>query len=239
MFLSNAKKILGETDYLSLSFLKYRLSFLKYIPIKLEPSSAAIPVTSNTVIPYNLTMNVSNNTPIQNYSLPLKENFYDNVSGKIVPGTSILNPYILHLQVNESPDTLQQITTYLSSPSHIILTISIPIIVTAGVTLAILRVVDINKSAVIGKLRIANVIQVDGTVIVGVLVLLSLGSTINTGGFHRTSLVVGVVTASIVCPFALSAMIVTTKGTVEHGIKLTFSGFVYLMAAVILLSLIQ
>jgi hypothetical protein len=37
----------------------------------------------------------------------------------------------------------------------------------------------------------------------------------------------------------MSAMIVTTKGSVEHGIKLTFSGFVYLMVAVTVLSLIQ
>ena len=221
-FISLADKTFNEDD--TLAFIPPKE---KDMQIKLEPSSALVPLSGERV--FHLAVNVPNNALSQNQTLLLNEKFR-TPNGRPFNGPS----QHLTLQILQPPKPLslsENITAYLSSPEHIYVTISIPIVLTALIVLAILRVVDINKSTILGKLSIADVIQVDATVIVGVLVLLTLGSL-----FHQKFFVIGVVIASIVYPFALSAMIVTIKGTVEHGIKLTFSGFVYLMVAVILLS---
>ena len=169
------------------------------------------------------------------YSLPMIELF--TTTG--IPPAVIGSSNRLNLQVLEPPSLLEQWTNYLfvqlSSSAPFI--ISILVLVTAVVTRVILSVVNMSKSAVIQKLDITDVIQIDATVIVGVLILLTLTSSLHTTIGSSYHIVVGVVIASIVCPFTLSAMIVTIKGTVEHGIKLTFSGFVYLMVAVLFLSL--
>jgi hypothetical protein len=229
-FLYSNKLYFNETDNITLVYDK------RSPLINLRPSPVPIPISGETLS--DLLVRVSKDAPSGNYPLHLIEHFSVFYPKKALSPWVGSNTYSLDLHVLQPLPPLANIKNYLMSNS--LLTISIPIIVTAVVSLLILRFVHINKSAIIKNLTIGEVIQIDGTVIVGVLILLTLGSTqFNPAGLHRTSLVVGVVTASIVYPFAISAMIVTTKGTVEHGIKLTFSGFVYLMVAVILLSLIQ
>jgi hypothetical protein len=179
-------------------------------------------------------ISASNNLQNRNYSLPINETFTTTTAPSQVIGSSNR----LNLEIVEPPSVSQNIRNYLTS--NVLVAILIPIIITSGAVLVIFKAVDIRKSSILMNLTVGDVIQVDGTVIVGVLILLTLSSNqFTSGGLHRTSLVVGVVTASIVYPFALSVIRMATKGTLDHGIKLTIAGFVYLMVAVMILSFIQ
>jgi putative exporter of polyketide antibiotics len=91
-------------------------------------------------------------------------------------------------------------------------------------------------------IKVTDLYQINATVIIGVLIFLTLGGSSNvtpsSGMTKPSSLLVGVMTASIVFPFALSVIRVAIKNSVDFGIKLTIAGFVYLMVTVILLAFI-
>jgi hypothetical protein len=93
------------------------------------------------------------------------------------------------------------------------------------------KVIDIRKSAALKELGVTDVIQIDATVIAGVLIFLTIGTEFN-------KLALTYMTASIVYPFAISAIRAITKGSAESGIKLMMAGFVYLMVAIILISFV-
>jgi hypothetical protein len=109
----------------------------------------------------------------------------------------------------------------------------IPLVITAIVTGAISKGIDIKNSAILTNLSVTDILQIDATVIAGVLIFLTIGGT----EIGRLS-AFAYMTASIVYPFAISAIRVIVKGTAESGIKFMIAGFVYLMAAVILISFI-
>jgi hypothetical protein len=204
----------------------------KTTPIKLTSSPVDIPriVGGNNIS--DVLVSVPTKMQSGNYSIPINETF----TGKSILPSTFTSFKSLQLQVLPAPTISQNVRTFLTN--NPLLIILIPVAITTGVVIGILRVIDVNNSGVLKSLSVSDIMQVDGTVIVGVLILLTLSSSA-TGGFHRTTAIVGVVTSSIVYPFALSAIRVVTKGSIDGGIKLTIAGFVYLMVAVVVLSFIQ
>jgi hypothetical protein len=88
------------------------------------------------------------------------------------------------------------------------------------------------------RIRVKDVITVDASVIAGVLIFLTVASSEFFQG--RVIQQVGILTASIVFPFAIAAIRTLAKGTVEaYGIKLMISGFIYLMTSIVLIAFIQ
>jgi hypothetical protein len=95
-----------------------------------------------------------------------------------------------------------------------------------------------NKNYDPERIRVRDIITVDASVIAGVLIFLTVGSAEVFSG--RAIQQVGILTASIVFPFAIASIITLIKGNVEaYGIKFMISGFVYLMVSVILIAFIQ
>ena len=86
-------------------------------------------------------------------------------------------------------------------------------------------------------IRVKDILTVDASVIAGVLIFLTVGAAFASGEAIQQ---VGILTASIVFPFAIAAIRTLIKGTVEeYGVKFMIAGFVYLMTSVILIALIQ
>ncbi len=53
------------------------------------------------------------------------------------------------------------------------------------------------------------------------------------------SLTIGLLTASIVYPFAISAIRVVIKGSAEPGLKFMIIGFIYLMIAIVIIAFLN
>lgn len=169
------------------------------------------------------------------YTLPIVGNISipSEVNGTIPTGiagavlrTNLAIDVLPPLTLNEQLSSLLNANAYLTS--------FIPLITTSIVVLTLSSKLDINRSASLLKFESKDIIQIDATVMIGVLILLTLSTTT-----HRSSFLVGIVTASIIFPFALSVLRVMISGIAKSGIKLMISGFLYLMAAVIFLALIQ
>lgn len=86
-------------------------------------------------------------------------------------------------------------------------------------------------------IRVKDILTVDASVIAGVLIFLTVGaSDVFSGNIQQ----VGILTASIVFPFAIAAIRTLIKGEIEeHGIKFMVSGFIYLMTSVVLIAFVQ
>ena len=56
---------------------------------------------------------------------------------------------------------------------------------------------------------------------------------------NRINLTVGLLTASIVYPFAISTIRVLVKGSAEYGIKFMVLGFAYLMVSLVILAFLH
>jgi hypothetical protein len=115
------------------------------------------------------------------------------------------------------------------------LTYIIPIGVTAVIILWISKKIDKVKNY--QSLSVEHLLTVDATVVAGVLIFLTIGSAdLFSGSIQR----VGILTASIVFPFALAAIRTLIKGEVEaYGVKFTVAGFVYLMTSVIVIGFVN
>ena len=101
------------------------------------------------------------------------------------------------------------------------------------------RRVRIDQSH-LDAIRVKDILTVDASVIAGVLIFLTVGSTFGANSKLVSFQQVGVLTATIVIPFAIAAIRTLIKGTVEeYGIKFMVAGFVYLMTSVILISVVQ
>jgi hypothetical protein len=94
-----------------------------------------------------------------------------------------------------------------------------------------------NPQIILDKIGIQDLLTIDGSVIVGVLILL----TLNTGeaNIRGESALIAILTTTIIFPFTLSALITLIKGSVELGIKLAIPGFIYLMVSIIIVAYIQ
>lgn len=91
----------------------------------------------------------------------------------------------------------------------------------------------IDTKSVARSITISDLLTLNGSIIAGVLIFLTLGGTgfIEMERFWQ----IGILTASIVYPFALSAIITLTTGSIEKGIKFIIPGFVYLMVSIVLI----
>jgi hypothetical protein len=91
-------------------------------------------------------------------------------------------------------------------------------------------------SVIFEDLKVKDIVGFNSAIIAGVLVFLSIGGGSNyfIGGVISQT---GILTASIVMPFSMSAISVIVTGKINTGMKYALAGFVYLIAAVILISI--
>jgi hypothetical protein len=84
------------------------------------------------------------------------------------------------------------------------------------------------------KLSTKDILAINASVVVGVLIFLSIGasSLLGSGALINVS----ILTASIVYPFAISAILTLVTGDHVYGIKFTIPGFVFLMVSVVLIA---
>ncbi len=117
------------------------------------------------------------------------------------------------------------------------ITYIIPLMVTTGVIYWLSK--KISKDTKYNEIRIKDLLTVDASVIAGVLIFLTVGSSDIFSG-KEVIQQVGLLTASIVFPFSLAAIRTLIKGEVEaYGIRFMIAGFVYLMISVILIAFIN
>ena len=85
-----------------------------------------------------------------------------------------------------------------------------------------------------GILERNDIITIDATIIIGVLIFLSFTEGFETSEQYQIT----IITASIVFPFALSAIIAATKNK-KFATRLMLAGFINLMISVILISIMR
>lgn len=100
---------------------------------------------------------------------------------------------------------------------------------------AIVLTKRVNTAALAESIRIKDLLTTNGSIIAGVLIFLTIGGTIQKEKFWQ----IGILTASIVYPFALSAIITMATGSIQKGIRYTIPGFVYLMVSIVLIVFVQ
>jgi hypothetical protein len=110
----------------------------------------------------------------------------------------------------------------------------IPIAVTTLIVLWVSRKIDRVKKY--SSLNADDLLNADATIIAGVLIFLTIGSV----EFSQIINKIGILTASIVLPFALAAVRMLIKGEAESlGIKFMAAGFVYMMTSVIVIGFVN
>jgi len=110
----------------------------------------------------------------------------------------------------------------------------IPIAVTTLIVLWISKKIDKVKKY--GSLNADDLLNADATIIAGVLIFLTIGSV----EFSHIINKIGILTASIVLPFALAGVRMLIKGEAESlGIKFMTAGFIYMMTSVIVIGFVN
>lgn len=84
------------------------------------------------------------------------------------------------------------------------------------------------------QLSIKDILAINASVVVGVLIFLTVGGTELFGAGSLVN--VSILTATIVYPFAISAILTLITGDPVYGIKFTIPGFVFLMVSVVLIA---
>jgi hypothetical protein len=110
----------------------------------------------------------------------------------------------------------------------------IPIAVTTFIVLWVSRKIDrVKKYA---SLNADDLLNADATIIAGVLIFLTIGSV----EFSQIINKIGILTASIVLPFALAGVRMLIKGEAESlGIKFMTAGFIYMMTSVVVIGFVN
>jgi len=110
----------------------------------------------------------------------------------------------------------------------------IPIAVTTLIVLWISKKIDRVKEY--RSLNADDLLNADATIIAGVLIFLTIGSV----EFSQIINKIGILTASIVLPFAMAGVRMLIKGAVESlGIKLMTAGFIYMMTSVVVIGFVN
>ena len=110
----------------------------------------------------------------------------------------------------------------------------IPIAVTTLIVLWISKKIDRVKEY--RSLNADDLLNADATIIAGVLIFLTIGSV----EFSQIINKIGILTASIVLPFALAGVRMLIKGEAEAlGIKFMAAGFIYMMTSVIVIGFVN
>ena len=125
----------------------------------------------------------------------------------------------------------KQIALGLRSLGIFITLIPVGITLIAGYILT--RLVDIKNSTILKDLKGTDIVQINATVIAGVLIVLTIGNLLQT---HK-DVALTLLTASIIYPFAISSIGTLQVGKVSPrlGLNMMIAGFIYLMVAVVLL----
>lgn len=143
-----------------------------------------------------------------------------------------------NVTVSDSRSISLEILPPISAGEYLVqtnLTYIIPIGVTAVIALWISKKIDRIKNY--DSITMETILTVDASVIAGVLIFLTIGSASVFSGVIQK---VGVLTASIVFPFAISALRSLITGRVDSfGIKFTVAGFIYLMTSVIVIGFVN
>jgi hypothetical protein len=84
------------------------------------------------------------------------------------------------------------------------------------------------------QLRTKDILAVNASVVAGVLIFLTVGGTELFGAGALVN--ISILTASIVYPFAISAILILITGDPIYGIKFTIPGFVFLMVSIVLIA---
>jgi len=110
----------------------------------------------------------------------------------------------------------------------------IPIAVTTLIVLWISKKIDKVKKY--GSLNADDLLNADATIIAGVLIFLTIGSV----EFSQIINKIGILTASIVLPFAMAGVRMLIKGEAESlGIKFMAAGFIYMMTSVVVIGFVN
>jgi hypothetical protein len=197
------------------------------IQVSFIPSNFEVPKDGITKV--DLLVRSSDALPVRNYSIPIRVNSVTRDAG-------LKNNYTEAFIVQITPplSSLEKFSNLLSSYAFYLS--FIPLIITSIIALAMSRIIN-TKTSVFSNLSITDVITIDASVIVGVLFFLTLGGGELSSGTDR--LYIGVLTASIVYPFAISAIRVVVKGSPESGIRFMIAGFIYLMISIALIAFLR
>jgi hypothetical protein len=221
-------------------------------PIKysFNPDKLIVPPTGAAMT--NLSISVPKNIPIGNFTLPVTEVF---TSGYDPHPTRYGTLYYRIPVQTVHEGVLEWVRNFLIKNGE--LAALMPLMATSifmfayfskltrtryFVTLKIgnHKVEGLDENSVISH---KDLLQVNGAIIAGVLILLTIQTTQSAIiGIHRSSVVVGIITASIVVPFAYSAFIIVRyhdSNKLLHSIFSTIAGFIYLIVAIILLAIIR
>jgi hypothetical protein len=197
------------------------------IQVSFIPSSFKVPRDGITKV--DLLVKSSDAVPVRNYSLPIRIN---EVTEAGVTGNYTES---LIIQIAPPLSSLEKFSNSLSTYAFYLS--FIPLIITSIIALALSRIIN-TKTSVFSNLSITDIITIDASVIVGVLFFLTLGGEeLSSGATDR--LYIGILTASIVYPFAISAVRVVVKGSPEYGMRFMISGFIYLMISIALIAFLR
>jgi hypothetical protein len=93
-----------------------------------------------------------------------------------------------------------------------------------------------SQDTLLQKLRPEDILTVNASVVAGVLIFLTVGGTELFGS--QRIMHISILTASIVFPFAISAIRTLVTGDYVAGIKFMIFGFIFLMVAVVLIAIV-
>lgn len=196
------------------------------IDVNFRPQSVKIPVSGVRFVEMEIQAQggvVKDNSGITNQTVTISSEEFPDIQTNETFNLQILPPVSLPDRLGET--LKNSIFTYVT-----------PLAVTAVFAFWLSRRIQINKAS-IEMIRVKDILTVDASVIAGVLIFLTVGAAFASGEAIQQ---VGILTASIVFPFAIAAIRTLIKGTVEeYGVKFMIAGFVYLMTSVILIALIQ
>jgi hypothetical protein len=224
------------------------------ITIDFDPSPAYIPLEGLTKV--TMTIKTAENVSLGRHTIPILTKAITTVGSPYSAIETLDIEITSHLNPLEKFSNLVQAKVQENST----ISASIPLVITSILGIGLARHIHRPVSKML-DLSVGKVLEIDAAVIVGVLIFLTIG---NTGlislvgltisnnnvefssGQNQTSsnknninLTVGLLTASIVYPFALSAIRVITTGSAEKGVRFMTIGFIYLMASIVIITFLN
>jgi hypothetical protein len=228
------------------------------IKLKFNPDTIEIPTYGFTKT--DLKVTTPDNIPNENYTLKVNEFWSALVNGQ----PRNLNPNktqsLFNIEVLKSPNLIQRLSQFLIA--NTVYTVAILLGTTLAISTPLLFYVwKKERQSILIDFKKSEILQINSTVMVGVLILLTLGTSILR---HINTTVISLITASIIFPFAISSVMVViskipTKEKQQNkqqknqfiddypgtGLKLfpasimaMLVGFVYIISAVITLAFI-
>jgi hypothetical protein len=188
-----------------------------------SPENITTPL--NGTVPFIMTLKIGKDVKTGLHQLPVIAK--TKVLGNDEPNPDI--PLNINILVNAPISIVEQISLWLTQYYGYLW---LPFGLT---TLIILILHNKFKKIIVVDIKSKDLLSFNSAIIAGVLVFLSIGNGTNfynAGFFSQT----GLLTASIVTPFSISAIRVLILGKAEFGIKFALAGFIYIIFSVIIIS---